>query len=49
MDFKFSEKERAIKEEVEHFVKTELPEDWPDRSMHWPSGYGTLEAIVAGV
>jgi phage terminase small subunit len=27
MDFKFSEKERAIKEEVEHFVKTELPED----------------------
>jgi alkylation response protein AidB-like acyl-CoA dehydrogenase len=43
MEFKFSEKEEAFKNEVMDFLKRELPPDWAERSMHWPGGYGTLE------
>jgi 3-oxocholest-4-en-26-oyl-CoA dehydrogenase alpha subunit len=43
MDFGFSEKELAFRAEVEEFLKAELPPDWPERSRHWPGGYGTLE------
>ena len=43
MEFKFSEKEEAFRQEVEDFLKKELPPDWPKRSMHWPGGYGSLE------
>jgi alkylation response protein AidB-like acyl-CoA dehydrogenase len=43
MDFGFSEKELAFRAEVEDFLKEELPPDWPERSKHWPGGYGTLE------
>ena len=28
-------------EEVEDFVKEELPPDWDDRIVFWPGGYGT--------
>jgi len=43
MEFKFSEQEEAFKNEVEDFLKKELPPDWAERSMHWPGGYGSLE------
>jgi 3-oxocholest-4-en-26-oyl-CoA dehydrogenase alpha subunit len=43
MDFGFSEKELAFRAEVEEFLKAELPPGWPERSGHWPGGYGTLE------
>ncbi len=43
MEFKFSEQEEAFKNEVEDFLKKELPSDWAERSMHWPGGYGSLE------
>ncbi|MCP4755033.1 MAG: acyl-CoA dehydrogenase [Proteobacteria bacterium] len=44
MRFKFTEKEEAFKNEVEDFLKKELPADWPEKSMHWPGGYGSMEA-----
>lgn len=43
MEFGFSEKELAFRDEVETFLKKELPSDWPERSRHWPGGYGTIE------
>ncbi|UCE53038.1 MAG: acyl-CoA dehydrogenase family protein [Desulfobacterales bacterium] len=43
MEFGFSEQELVFREEVEAFLKKELPLDWPERSRHWPGGYGTIE------
>lgn len=43
MEFKFNEKEAAFYEEVEDFLKKELPPDWPEKSLHWPGGYGSTE------
>jgi alkylation response protein AidB-like acyl-CoA dehydrogenase len=43
MEFGFSQKEIEFQEEVEEFLKKELPPDWPEKSRHWPGGYGTIE------
>ena len=43
MEFGFSQKEIEFREEVEEFLKSELPADWPVKSRHWPGGYGTIE------
>ena len=43
MEFGFSQKELEFREEVEDFLKSELPADWPVKSRHWPGGYGTIE------
>jgi len=43
MEFKFSEQEEAFRAELESFLEAELPDDWAEKSMHWPGGYGTLE------
>ena len=43
MEFGFSQKEIDFRDEVEEFLKTELPADWPVKSRHWPGGYGTIE------
>ena len=43
MEFKFSKQEEKFRTEVENFQKEELPTDWPDKSMHWPGGYGSIE------
>jgi alkylation response protein AidB-like acyl-CoA dehydrogenase len=43
MDFQFSERELAFRNEVEEFIRNTLPPDWPERSMHWPGGYGSME------
>ncbi len=42
MDFTFSEREKAFREEVEDFIDKELPGDWVEKSIYWPGGYGTL-------
>ncbi|MBW2063129.1 MAG: acyl-CoA dehydrogenase family protein [Deltaproteobacteria bacterium] len=39
MEFKFNEKEEAFYNEVEDFLKKELPPDWPDIPLVWPGGY----------
>ena len=44
MEFRFSEQEETFKNELEDFLKKELPSDWADRSMHWPGGYGSHKA-----
>ncbi len=43
MEFQFSEKENAFRAEVEEFLRTQLPPDWPQKSTHWPGGYGSME------
>jgi alkylation response protein AidB-like acyl-CoA dehydrogenase len=43
MEFGFSQKEIEFRKEVEEFLKSELPADWPVKSRHWPGGYGTIE------
>ena len=43
MEFGFSQKETDFRDEVEEFLKSELPADWPVKSRHWPGGYGTIE------
>jgi 3-oxocholest-4-en-26-oyl-CoA dehydrogenase alpha subunit len=43
MEFQFSEKENAFRDEVEEFLKIQLPPDWPQKSTHWPGGYGSME------
>ena len=43
MEFGFNQKELEFREEVEDFLKSELPADWPVKSRHWPGGYGTIE------
>jgi alkylation response protein AidB-like acyl-CoA dehydrogenase len=40
MDFDFSEEEKSFRSEVEAFVKQQLPQDWDERAMYWPGGYG---------
>jgi len=43
MEYKFTNKEQAFKEEVEDFLAKELPADWAEKSSHWPGGYGSME------
>jgi alkylation response protein AidB-like acyl-CoA dehydrogenase len=43
MDFSLTDRENAFKQEVEDFLQQELPPDWPEMSLHWPGGYGSLE------
>jgi alkylation response protein AidB-like acyl-CoA dehydrogenase len=47
MDFEFTEEELAFREEVETFVKGDLPEDWDERVIWWPGGYGTMPEMEA--
>lgn len=47
VDFEFSSQEIDFREEVEKFVKAELPVNWDDRVMSWPGGYGTLPCMEA--
>ncbi len=48
MEIYFTEKEQAFYDEVDEFLRTELPADWPDQSIIWPGdyapdGYGSEE------
>ncbi len=42
MDFELTKEEKEFKEEVEDFVKQQLPSDWDDMAMYWPAGYGSI-------
>ncbi len=42
MDFRFSAVENDFRQEVEDFIKKELPADWTEKNIYWPGGYGTL-------
>lgn len=42
MDFSFSQEELDLRNEIEEFVKSELPPDWDDWVTYWPGGYGTM-------
>jgi alkylation response protein AidB-like acyl-CoA dehydrogenase len=42
MDFGFTQEELGFREEVEEFVKRELPPGWDDQVVSWPGAYGTV-------
>jgi alkylation response protein AidB-like acyl-CoA dehydrogenase len=42
MDFEFTEEEKLFIEEVEDFLKKELPQDWDENVFDWPGGYGSM-------
>ncbi len=42
MDFHFSSREEAFRQEVDDFIKRELPSNWVEESHFWPGGYGTI-------
>ncbi len=41
MEFRLNTKEREFSNEVEEFLKKELPPDWSTHYLHWPGGYGS--------
>jgi hypothetical protein len=47
MDFEFTQEELAFREEVEDFVKKELPPGWDEEVIAWPGSYGTAEMDLA--
>ncbi len=42
VDFRFSSQEEAFWQEVDDFIKKELPANWAEESHYWPGGYGTI-------
>ena len=42
MEFDFTEEQKAFKQEVEDFLKEELPPDWDAKTSYWPAGYGAI-------
>jgi alkylation response protein AidB-like acyl-CoA dehydrogenase len=42
VDFHFSSQEEAFRQEVDDFIKRELPPNWAGESHYWPGGYGTI-------
>jgi len=42
VDFGFTREELDFRQEVEKFVRRELPPDWDKQVVYWPGGYGTI-------
>jgi alkylation response protein AidB-like acyl-CoA dehydrogenase len=42
MDFRFTEQEEAFRDEVDDFIRSELPPGWTEKSLYWPGGYGAI-------
>jgi len=42
VDFGFNSQENAFRQEVDDFIKRELPANWAEESHYWPGGYGTI-------
>jgi hypothetical protein len=42
MNFAFTEEQLAFRQEVEDFIKQEIPSDWNEKALYWPAGYGTV-------
>jgi len=47
VDFGFAKEELDFRQEVEDFVRSELPPDWDARAVWWPGGYGTIPEMEA--
>jgi len=47
MDFTLSKREQDFRDEVELFLKEELPPNWAEESLYWPGGYGTIPMCEA--
>lgn len=47
MDFAFSQEELDLREEIEAFVRAELPREWDDWVVYWPGSYGTMPQMEA--
>jgi len=43
VDFGFNSQENAFRQEVDDFIKRELPANWAEESPYWPGGYGTIQ------
>jgi 3-oxocholest-4-en-26-oyl-CoA dehydrogenase alpha subunit len=43
MDFAFDQEEAAFYQEVDEFIRKELPQDWVVHDLAWPGGYGTRQ------
>ncbi|MCX6007991.1 MAG: acyl-CoA dehydrogenase family protein [Chloroflexi bacterium] len=42
MDFKLDKKQLDFQKEVEHFLKTNVPPGYSEKSLYWPGGYGAI-------
>ena len=42
MNFEFTKEEVAFRKEVEDFVQAELPDNWEEKAIYWPAGYGAI-------
>ena len=42
MDLDFTREELDFRQEVEEFVRCELPPNWDNQIVFWPGGYGTI-------
>ncbi|MDM7999983.1 MAG: acyl-CoA dehydrogenase family protein, partial [Dehalococcoidia bacterium] len=42
MNFRFDAAQEAFYQEVDSFIRRELPSGWVESSHHWPGGYGTI-------
>ena len=45
MNFDFAKQDYEFMEEVEDFVKKEMPSDWEYKAIYWPAGYGTMPTM----
>jgi alkylation response protein AidB-like acyl-CoA dehydrogenase len=42
MDLRLTEREEAFRQEVDDFIRRELPARWTEKSLYWPGGYGAI-------
>ena len=42
MDFELTKDEKQFREEVDDFIKEQLPPNWEEMALYWPAGYGAL-------
>jgi len=47
MDFTLSKREQDFRDEVDLFLKEELPPNWAEENLTWPGGYGILPIFEA--
>lgn len=47
MNFEFTQEETTFRKKVDDFARKELPDDWDERALYWPAGYGTMPIFEA--
>jgi len=45
VNFQFSSAQEAFYQEVDSFIRKELPAGWTQESHHWPGGYGRYRSL----